>query len=468
MFLKTLSLFSFYSLAHVKVAHGETCSGMTKQALQLKGRTTTLERRLLGSETLGSAAGSVGSLAGTDHPEQPSLGSAGTGGSASENDLLGAGQPPTAGSGSAPVFLPVYADQPLDERNSDVTTAIIWVHGLSGNADHYFCSGHEVTKESGRNHYTIDIAPWFGDTRVTGEQWTGTAGAGVSTYWSDSSWLEGGNVSGDSSLSSFDALEALVGRLSDRGLFPNLERIAVVGHSAGAQLVSRYAFFESSGETRLRFITANASSWMYLGPERPASSCSPGYDTGKDHTCSSFPRLDIVGSEDDRRRLVQCSEYNDYKYGLDLAGVTNNRWVENVRANSWLLEKLLNDFPSKDYIVMLGDEDNCNCNSSGYTNPSNCFHSTLTCKKSVHGSTCCDTYPDAKASNVLVTSCEAMMQGQNRLQRGLNYISHLREFYKERTGTPLEVPSHIFPGGHDNEAFYASKAFKNWVYDKAW
>ena len=46
---------------------------------------------------------------------------------------------------------------------------------------------------------------------------------------------------GPSAASAFDVLDALLARLSDRTLFPALTDIVLAGHSAGAQLVQRYA-----------------------------------------------------------------------------------------------------------------------------------------------------------------------------------------------------------------------------------
>ncbi|MDH5254632.1 MAG: hypothetical protein OEW72_01840 [Gammaproteobacteria bacterium] len=59
--------------------------------------------------------------------------------------------------------------------------------------------------------------------------------------------------------------------------------VAIVGHSAGGQFVSRYA-----AGTRLKgltFIAANPGSYMYLDRNRPVSGV--------------------------------CAGFNDYRYGLD-------------------------------------------------------------------------------------------------------------------------------------------------------
>lgn len=55
----------------------------------------------------------------------------------------------------------------------------------------------------------------------------------------DDDWRGGGDANG-TELSSFDVVDALFAKLSDRTLFPNLKRIALVGFSAGGQFVGRY------------------------------------------------------------------------------------------------------------------------------------------------------------------------------------------------------------------------------------
>lgn len=55
----------------------------------------------------------------------------------------------------------------------------------------------------------------------------------------DDDWRGGGDAGG-TELSSFDVIDTLFSRLSDRRRFPNLKRVALVGFSAGGQFVGRY------------------------------------------------------------------------------------------------------------------------------------------------------------------------------------------------------------------------------------
>lgn len=61
-------------------------------------------------------------------------------------------------------------------------------------------------------------------------------------------WRGGGDANG-TELSSFDIIDLLFAKLSDKALFPNLKRIALVGFSAGGQFVGRYVAV-GKGEVR--------------------------------------------------------------------------------------------------------------------------------------------------------------------------------------------------------------------------
>ena len=55
----------------------------------------------------------------------------------------------------------------------------------------------------------------------------------------DDDWRGGGDANG-TQLSSYDVIDLLFAKLSDKKLFPNLKRVALVGFSAGGQFVGRY------------------------------------------------------------------------------------------------------------------------------------------------------------------------------------------------------------------------------------
>eukprot|EP00966_Prymnesium_polylepis_P334926 7390277-Prymnesium_polylepis.1 len=74
------------------------------------------------------------------------------------------------------VFLPVFSSMHADDGDSP-SHAVIWIHGLSGDANTYYCSGVSATHDRGDSENTLSIAPWFGDEQLTLEAWLGTAAA---------------------------------------------------------------------------------------------------------------------------------------------------------------------------------------------------------------------------------------------------------------------------------------------------
>jgi pimeloyl-ACP methyl ester carboxylesterase len=96
-------------------------------------------------------------------------------------------------------------------------------------------------------------------------------------HWNAVNWEGGDNANGPIPASSFEALDAILARLADRTLFPNLKTVVLAGHSGGAQVVQHYAVV-GKGETVLadagihvRYVVANPSTYLYFSEERPVS-----------------------------------------------------------------------------------------------------------------------------------------------------------------------------------------------------
>eukprot|EP00930_Biecheleria_cincta_P043731 TRINITY_DN30009_c0_g1_i1.p3 TRINITY_DN30009_c0_g1~~TRINITY_DN30009_c0_g1_i1.p3 ORF type:complete len:103 (-),score=8.91 TRINITY_DN30009_c0_g1_i1:228-536(-) len=90
----------------------------------------------------------------------------------------------------------------------------------------------------------------------------------------------------------------------------------------------------------------------------------------------------------------------------------------------------------------------------------------LSCLPNSYGGTgCCDTYPDARTDNAFDTRCQAMLQGTNRLQRGINFIAHLKSFFRN-TSTAYTPSYGFFRGAHNNIAAYASPLLMKWLLEE--
>ena len=85
----------------------------------------------------------------------------------------------------------------------------------------------------------------------------------------DDDWRGGGDANG-TQLSSFEIIDALLAKLSDRELFPNLKRIVLAGFSAGGQFVGRYVAV-GKGEVgpgiELRYAAMAPSTYLIPNPD---------------------------------------------------------------------------------------------------------------------------------------------------------------------------------------------------------
>lgn len=222
-------------------------------------------------------------------------------------------------------FVQSYQSFSLAAGDSLVTLAVIVVHGAERNADEYFSNMQEAATLSGRLVNTIIVAPQF----VTIDD----APAADEPYWTSNGWRVGDLSSSTGPLpriSAFAAIDTMLARLSDRAKFPQITTIVVAGHSAGAQLVHRFAatsrIAPTSAGVQVRYVAANPSTWLYLGPER-ATSSGFAIPTGADTT---------------------CPDYDDWHYGLQ-----NRNTYANAITSASIKQKLV----SRDVIVMVGTAD---------------------------------------------------------------------------------------------------------------
>ena len=384
---------------------------------------------------------------------------------------------PYGGTSSAPLFMPLFSSHPLNSRNASVTTLAIFLHGLSAEANAYFCAG--LAASTGRN--ALVIAPWHGNEQVSAEFWSSASapppeGASWSAYWTTSRWLTGGNISpGVTSAArfttSFDIMDGLIRNITRSGLFPNLKLVSLLGFSAGSQFFSRHVWGSpvggdpaASGDIHVRYILSDPGTYLYLDTQRPGPSCRPLHNTGAAAaTCTTWG----VPPEASNASLDCGSGYDEYKYGIAPGSFgTTNAYMAPYDTDDALRAAATERMGKKDIVFILGEEDTCNCNSKGFVNGDYCFpeRGSLQCTPDAEGGRgCCDTWPDATTSNAMDTSCSAMVQGSNRLQRGLLYVQHLNRVFQGRAAGPF-IPYTVSGMGHNNSGEYASAAFKTAAY----
>ena len=107
------------------------------------------------------------------------------------------------------------------------------IHGDRRNPVSTLDGTAKAAQAAGADGHTLIVAPFF---KTDSDHPTG--GEAV---WTSDGWKDGNDSVKPSGLSSFTVMDELLTRLADKSRFPNLTRITVVGHSAGAQYTNRYA-----------------------------------------------------------------------------------------------------------------------------------------------------------------------------------------------------------------------------------
>jgi hypothetical protein len=224
-------------------------------------------------------------------------------------------------------YLPVYRSLPLLEGDTVVETAVIVVHGANRNPDDYFATMVGATQRAGAMAKTLVISPHF--------QTSSDGAAGNEPIWSSGGWKRGDQSNttptDPDGIGSYEAVDRILDILGDPTRYPRLRRVVVTGHSAGGQYTHRFAagsrMEEQLPHLRIRYVVANPSTYLYLGPER----ASPGAEGG-------WPLPD---------RAV-CPTYNIWHYGLEEV---------NPYVASQELDEVRSQLTRRDVVYMVGDQD---------------------------------------------------------------------------------------------------------------
>jgi hypothetical protein len=292
--------------------------------------------------------------------------------------------------------LAAFASHPLDAPLPDIEAAVIVVHGLLRNADVYYANMMAAVRKADAGGLvkattTLVVAPQF----LTQSDAQAHHLPADAAYWTANAWKGGeAALAPASKPGSFAALDALVERLADPTRFPALRRMVVAGHSAGGQVLHRYAVVgrgdAAAKRIDVRFIVANPSSYLYLSKERPVDA---------DGGFAPYDR-------------ARCPEFDDYRFGL-------NGSPPHVTERS--LDDVVRDYKRRRVVYLLGTADN---------DPNH---------------------------RVLDRSCAAMAQGPHRLARGEAYHRYIVRFLgpgAERTHRKVLVEG----VGHDHAGMWAAPA----------
>lgn len=274
----------------------------------------------------------------------------------------------TTAAGSADV--PFIVSRDWSRTQPRITRAVVIFHGIGRDAKGAYRAALEAAAATGSAaRETIFIAPQFLDEEDIDAH---LIPADV-LRWRRTEWDAGAPASAPVPVSSYSVVDALLARLADRSVFPNLRTIVLAGHSGGAQLVQRYAVvgrapaaLSVGGLIHFRFVIANPSSYLYFDDERPAPN-------------GAFVPFPARG----------CKAFNHWKYGTIDAPAYVNSDADNTSVDStWPQREAA--YAQRDVIYLLGTA---------------------------------DTDPHEKDLDV---SCGGEAEGPTRFARGQSYYAYLR------------------------------------------
>jgi len=217
--------------------------------------------------------------------------------------------------GGGPGRSMIYRTYSLDVRNDRVKRALIMVHGTNRNADHYFQTAVTAAFLGQALDDTVVISPHL----VSADAGCNDKLAPNEVSWScrGDSWRSGGTSTSHPNLNSFDFIDEIVRKLANKRMFPNMAHIVVAGHSAGGQVVARYAMVNKVHDTvgvPVTYVVANPSSYAWPDASRPMASgdgtvdnAKGAWNSEKPHTNFSYGAFDAKG----------CANYDKWPFGLE-------------------------------------------------------------------------------------------------------------------------------------------------------
>ena len=196
---------------------------------------------------------------------------------------------------------PYYRNISIDSVSENIRYAIISLHGDGRNAYEHFNIITQAAANAEVGDSTILLAPLYPFQDDINQY---NLGDDV-LYWSDNDWNAGDLSRNTQSnprpfrISSFSTMDTIYHRLAENN--PSLERIVLTGHSAGSQMVVRYAAGGRAQEAlnslgiELVYVPTNTPSFLYYDDNRVLNQGADVFEFGP----------------------TDCGSASQYKYGLD-------------------------------------------------------------------------------------------------------------------------------------------------------
>ena len=345
------------------------------------------------------------------------------------------------------------------EPQPSVRLGLIVMHGAQRDGADYFCRlQNSIVKHLGSHklatEQTILIAPQIALSKHHDEypyrpiyeshlSWGRTNMVGMDEQETLLSWSAGSNSSDVPSTSLYDVFDELLTAMTDRTMYPNLEKVVIVGHSKGASVVLRYAMTTTIIRTLpvpISFHAANPSALVYVSHERPVppDHYTCGYRDSKSIASKQFTFKALGESKFAVDAFGTCSQADRWPYGLSgqFPDYVARKWPGGPEG----VDAMRTGFLRKHVNIYSGDADTCNAK----------VHEQLKC------------YPRSCKMNDcdMETSCAAMYQGVNRMTRIRAYMQQ-----KEIQQSGHKLIS-IAKSGHNSCIMFQSKQMRDMLFNQ--
>ena len=153
----------------------------------------------------------------------------------------------------------IYEDKAKWEN---LKKAVIVIHGGSFNADDYFGHLTSTFLDLGLSNSTVLISPHFKSEAENSDD----------LYWRPYIYRDGKLSGSQLKISSFEVLDIIIDRLSNKEFFPVLDEIIVTGTSSGGRMTHTYAAANRSeskySSINFEYIVSNSQYFYYPNSER--------------------------------------------------------------------------------------------------------------------------------------------------------------------------------------------------------
>ena len=265
-----------------------------------------------------------------------------------------------------------FSPSNLSFKNNNIRRLVIVLHGNSRTALTRQNDIVQAADTEGKYLETLIISPHF----ISNQELVDNNLDDYHLYWRDNGWMEGalssssGAYPREESFSSFEVVDDIISQIILGNNFPNLRQVVLTGFSGGGQFMNRYA---SSNRVHELFEKDYNIDFQYL----IASPSSYMY-------FNEERRVDGSTEQFEKPNVGNCGLYNNYKYGTNML----NQYMKYYH-----LDTLINRYKRRKISYGVGSRDN-NPNSSSMDD-----------------------------------SCQAMFQGDHRLERATIFVNYLKHIY---------------------------------------